>query len=188
MANVRLTPEQCQGDDLPPLCARCGRPAVDRVERAFAWHPPWLGVFILLGVLPGVVLMIYHTRRRTVRLPMCDRHRRHWKNPALATLIGLPVCVALMPLGAVVFRTPGVTVAGVYLFLAGVVGIAVWNGRLIRPDRIDADGIVLAGVHQEFADAVKESRDERPARGYDEYDDEEPTRRRPNRYDIDVDE
>ncbi|QEL14428.1 DUF2254 domain-containing protein [Limnoglobus roseus] len=192
MATVRLTKDQCQRDELPGLCARCGRPASTHIDRTFAWNPPWVGVFLLAGILPGVILLFATQRRLRVRLPMCERHLRHWRSPTTFTWIGLPVCLGiivfgLFVLGEIHHGASPVANAGVFTFLAWIAVVGVWHSRLIRPERIDANGIVLTGVAEEFADAVEAMREEStPTRDYGEYDDEDrPARPRRNRYEGD---
>ena len=58
--------------------------------------------------------------------------------------------------------------------------LGIWSSRLIRPERITKDEMLLAGVCLPFAEAAKELRDG------DEPD--EPAEPRRNRYDVDVDE
>jgi hypothetical protein len=70
MARVQLGRYEIEHEDLPNLCLRCGRPAVVHKSRRFAWHPPWVGLLLLAGLIPyAVVALIF--ARDTGKRPRC---------------------------------------------------------------------------------------------------------------------
>lgn len=180
MVTVRLTREQCAADRLPPLCARCGEPADGRVARTFTWHPSWVGVFFLLLIVPGLLLMLALRKSMRVRVPLCDRHRWHWTLPPLFAGVALALCVLAVLAAVYAGNGPQTPRAAAYGFLVCLIVLGVWNNRLIRPERITADDMLLGNVCKPFAEAAKVLRDG------DEPD--EPAEPRRNRYDVDVEE
>ena len=48
MATVKLTEYECRKNLLPKVCMFCGEPAVERKQKNFAWHPPWVCILILV--------------------------------------------------------------------------------------------------------------------------------------------
>lgn len=184
MVTVRLTREQCENDRLPSICARCGEPTTGRVARTFTWHPPWVGVFLLLLVVPGLLLMLALRKSMRVRVPLCDRHGRHWSSPAVFAGVSLPLCALVVIGGLYADLDSDIMRLGAFAFLGCLMVSGVWQSRLIRPERITSAEMLLANVCMPFAEAAKALRDGE-GRVYGDFDDE-PTRPRRNRYDVDV--
>src|SRR3954447_19514028 len=78
MATVRLTWHEVSEGLLPPVCMKCGAPSTGHAKKTFSWHPPWVIVLILGGLLPWAIVAAILTKRMTVRAPMCPAHRSHW--------------------------------------------------------------------------------------------------------------
>jgi hypothetical protein len=185
MARIRLGRYEVEEYELPRVCARCGKKAVAFPKKSFAWHPPWVIVFVFVGLLVYVVLALVLTKRMTVPLPLCERHRSYWRNRALflyggllaVVLLGIVGLVAASVLddrgdnhamGAVCFIVGGIFV--LWLFPAAIV-----SASGIRPQEITDRSITLAGLSEDFVDTVREER-----RG-DEEEDDRPRRRRSRR-------
>src|SRR5215510_6794336 len=125
---------------LPPCCIKCGRPAdVKLLRRRFSWHPSWVYIFVLIGLLIYVILAAALSKRTALQLPLCSAHFEKYKT--------LRILAAVLLLGAI----PEMVLAGAYLpdtymgwgifagalaFVAGLVCLVTFNGML-RINRID---------------------------------------------------
>lgn len=92
MAKVRLRRYEIEEYDLPPVRAKCGARAVARPEKTFSWHPGWVTVLILVGLMPYVLVALILTKRMTVPLPLCQRHRNGGTAPSSCTAGCSPWC------------------------------------------------------------------------------------------------
>ena len=159
MAKIRVYRYECDGEDFPRLCMRCGEPADCDVSQKFAWMPSWVFVFILLGLLPLLVAALITRKTMRVVAPMCERHAGHWRVRKLYVWFGLLFWVACgIALVAFSDRVPKDTMA--YLVIAGFGGVFVWlisaavfANAAIKPAVIRDKGIDLVNVHRDFADA-----------------------------------
>src|SRR5262245_66176532 len=94
MPKVQLSREEAEDGHLPEICMQCGAQAWKQWPKAFSWYPPWVGVLILGGVLPFVIVAAVLTKRMTVRAPLCDEHLNHWS--WRAWFVGLSVAVFIV--------------------------------------------------------------------------------------------
>src|SRR5437762_8797314 len=78
MAQVTLRDPEWPGYELPPVCMRCGAEATVCKAKRFTWYPPWVNLLILAGLIPYAVVVAILTKRLTVSVPLCGRHRFHW--------------------------------------------------------------------------------------------------------------
>ena len=179
MARVVLTRYEVDGNRLPAVCIRCGRPSDLTLERRFSWHPPWIDTLIVLGlilftplVIVGIVLAATQTKRMYVEVPLCTRHRNHWRWRAWFVYGGL-VAVILLAAGTIAFLVvasdrPN---ADLQYFAAwtcggaGVVGV-VWliaaaliEKGTIRASEITDETIALSRVSPDFKSAAQAERD-----------------------------
>jgi hypothetical protein len=161
VATIRVYHDEKDGGDFPPLCMRCGADAEASVPQKFAWMPPWVHVFILLGLLPWLLAAALTRRTMRVTAPMCARHVNHWLSRKLYIGLGLLWWIGF----AIVFAVfadhlPKDAVAPIGA--AALVGALVWlligvvlAHRAIRAAEIRESGIELANVNKEFARAWK---------------------------------
>ncbi|QEL14429.1 hypothetical protein [Limnoglobus roseus] len=185
MPNLRLPRAHCDRDDLPSICAKCGREETTLVSRTFTWCPSWVFIFIIFGgLLPLLIVYFIARKRMRVNVPLCDEHAGGWKRAALFGWTSVLGCVALLIVGLTVADQVGPIVAmvGGVGFVVCLIALAVWNMFLIRPTKITKEDITLAGVCQEFADEAKELRsryddDDDRRDAYGDYDDDRPQRR-----------
>ena len=178
MSNVRITEFECRKNLLPDVCMFCGRRAVDRKKRTFAWHPPWVWILILAGILVAAIVAMILTKRMTVRVPVCNEHEGFWRRRNL--IIGLSflaMVVAEVVLIAIsVSLPPGqnndpggfICLGGTAMFLGWLVLVAIYSTRGIRPTEITDRFIRLTGVHRDFIDALEDDR-ERDQQEEDDY-------------------
>jgi hypothetical protein len=193
MADVRLRLGEADGR-LPDVCMCCGEAASDTNRRNMTWTPPWVGILILAGWLPYIIVAAIMSKTATVHVPLCERHQSHWLNRnliiwgsfVLFLLIGVAGFVVAASLpgrdGENVF--PFVCLGSVVFFVIWLVITVVCQSTAIRPKEITDEDITISGVCEEFIEAVDEARAERRARKRarrreeDEEDDEPRSRRR----------
>jgi hypothetical protein len=130
---------------LPHVCVRCGHPSDTFVEKKFAW---WI------------------TRRMSVKLPVCNRHRNPWRASQLFAAVML-VYLIVGPFAAISASALAEKELGrgnpvrIGILIGWFVGAIVFIGllllmrrRTILPRRITADEITLWGVCRNFADRL----------------------------------
>ncbi len=138
---------------LPAICIKCGRPAEPQpVNRRFRWHPPWMYVLIIVGLLIYVIVAAIASKHISIKLPLCRRHGEKYRTLGWAS--------AILLLGAI----PEMIVAGTYLpdsqqgygILAGFVAIAaglaclILHGSILRPSEINAQYGQFSGADRSF--------------------------------------
>jgi len=194
MAEIRLDLEEADGD-LPPVCMCCGEPATVTKSKSLSWCPPWVGVLILAGLLPYLVVTLILTKRATLQAPFCAAHQGHWFHRNLliwATfflfgLLGAALFALLILLGP---GGPGQDdlapfgcLGGVVLFLVWIVIVVAAQNSAIRPKEITDYDITLQGVSDAFVDAVEEQ-DRKRRKGrrqrfdWEDEEEEKPRRRK----------
>lgn len=167
MAKVVIYAEEADDDLLPDVCARCGEPATTRIRKHFSWHPPW---DVRTSLPIHCLNTVFDRRRFTVRLPVCEAHRGHWRSLLLFNLGGfLLLCglfVVAIRISNVPFkddhRIPIFWASLVLLFFLWLVTAAKMYNASIRPGEInDRGNLLLLGIASEFRDAVEDERHHR---------------------------
>ncbi len=170
MAEIRLRRYEVEEDLLPSSCMCCGEDASVHKTKTFAWHPQWVLVLILVGVLFYVVAALILTRRMTVRVPLCERHRNHFLLRAWLAYggLGLLLLVAVLAIALLASADRGasgealgftVCGGGALLGLVWLIALAIMQQAGIRPVEITDRGIRLANVGDEFVEAMEDERD-----------------------------
>ena len=152
--------------ELPELCMQCGAPATLHRSKTFSWFPPWLWIlFFFCGLLPFVIVALIVTKRRTLRVPLCEEHKNHWlwrQLLVLGTLLG----IGAIGIGATVISNVndgrgndplgGLLCAGSLILLVAwiILAIAV-QATSIRAKEITDRHITLAGVSKEFVEVYE---------------------------------
>jgi hypothetical protein len=167
MPTVWLDRDEAEYGDLPPVCMRCGDEATVTRDRNFSWYPQWVIVLLLAGLLPFLIVALLMTKRMRLKAPMCDRHAGHWFRFRLFAYGGLLGTIGLFFAGLFLLaandRTLNDVAAGVMIvsgigFLICLFVAAFWQMSLIRAIEITDDDMRLAGVSEEFKEAVREQR------------------------------
>jgi hypothetical protein len=169
MAVVRIDDPAGRRYPVWEVCARCGAAATTWKDKTFAWHPPWVWVLLLAGLLPFAIVALILTKRMRVRMPLCEDHQNHWlwRNiivfGGLFAWLGLAflafVSMTMVQWGNVLDDLGGLLCVGTVLgLLAWFVVTIVLSGSAIRPVGITDYAITLTGVAPEFADAVRDER------------------------------
>ncbi len=99
MASVHIHRSEAKGGHLPLVCAKCGDPAETTVRKKFSWAPSWVLFLLLVGLLPWLIATMIATKRMTVEVPLCERHKNHWSWRSWTVLLtlfgGVILCIAV---------------------------------------------------------------------------------------------
>ncbi len=207
MASIRLGRYEIEEYELPGVCAKCGDKAVAAPAKRFSWYPPWIVVLIFVGLLLYVIVAMVLTKRMTVRLPFCERHRNYWRNRALFMYGGLlGFLLAAIAFGILAGTIDNQNVSNIFgvacgvsavLLLVWLIVAAIMQAAGIKANEITDRSITLAALSKDFVEAIREDRradrdrqdedDDRPRRGRGR-DDEEGDRPRAKRRPADRDD
>jgi hypothetical protein len=154
-------------DSLPSVCMCCGGRATNSKEKKFIWYPRWIYLLLPIGGLPFLIAMLLSQKKMTVRIPVCDRHRRPWLGMQLFAAFTL-VYLLVLPWFLIYMSVQAEKIWGrgnpwsLVLLGGWFVGIAVLcvlmfllRLRYIHVKRITADTISLGGVSEAFAERVQ---------------------------------
>jgi hypothetical protein len=169
MAKVRLwiNPREYAVYDLPRVCMKCGADATTVKKKQFSWYPPWISALVVVPVA-FIIAALVLTKRQSVELPFCDRHKNHFLIRVLAGLGGLAAVLALGAVGLAVVASLApkqnnddyfgfVCLGWGALLLVYAVGIGVFSSlTTIRPTEITEREITLTNVSQEFVRALED--------------------------------
>jgi hypothetical protein len=158
MASVRI--RLADRNDLPPVCTSCGEPAATEKTEKYHWNPSWVGVFILVGLLPWVILLNLTRRTATLAMPVCPRHASRGKRAPRVFLTGIALAAATVAVGYVLQSVDDHLGSNVMIGGAGVLILAAVVAHLasdhpISAEVIDDRSITLKGVSPEFAAALE---------------------------------
>jgi quinol-cytochrome oxidoreductase complex cytochrome b subunit len=169
MAQADLDLRDVERHGLPMICMRCGAAAVVTKTTKFAWHPPWVFLLVLGGLLPFLIVALILTQRATIDAPLCDRHRGHWTWRAVFTWGGLfTVCAVvwllIMDVGDAnlweKWYYGWLWVGTGVLFLIWLVITCVLQATSIRPTEIASRRLTLTNVAPEFVAATTPDQDD----------------------------
>ncbi|HEY7313795.1 MAG TPA: hypothetical protein VH643_30880 [Gemmataceae bacterium] len=176
MATVRLESYDSEVHDLPEICMKCGAPSSVRKNKTFSWYPPWVGVLLLAGLVPYLIVAAIVTKRCRVEVPLCDQHKSHWLMRQLLVLLSL---LGLLALGGVFMGVAiaasdkgsgnnpvfGFVCVGWLVLMVGWIVLAcIVQYTTIRPSEITDTSIRLTSVSEVFVEACDEERPRSRAR------------------------
>ena len=139
---------------LRDTCVKTGEPASHSVKRKVTWHPPWIIVTILLGILIYAFLAIIMTKRAKLSFPLSEaayRNRRSW---LMRTWLAGLLCIAAIVGGFFLLVGEVSDALGVSLLIGGFVGGIVClivgqnTARILKPTKITDSHVWLKGVHE----------------------------------------
>ena len=179
MARTNVTTYETEHDLLPMVCAKCGRPAEDRVLRQIRHldcdRQGLLAAGVVIGLLAFPPLFFFVAFRLSekirVRIPMCETHRDDWKwrdlaekwfvIPVWAVTVFVFYAIALMyafkgDTGNAAAALVGVP--GAFFVLAFVENVIILFGAVKVSIPAKQNGICLTGVHEDFVAALAEER------------------------------
>jgi len=131
-----------RGALLPPFCIKCGIPTqTEPTKKTFKWHPPWIIVFIFLGLLPFFIAAAVTTKKLDIALTLCVAHQKRRKT---LLFVGLALLVLCIPVGISIGRVSPEDVgwyllAGLILFITALVVLLPMRS-VLRPVQIDEVG------------------------------------------------
>jgi hypothetical protein len=175
MPTLQLTREESEQGPLPQVCMECGQPAEHTVVKSFTWHPSWTILFLLFGLLPGIIVIFLTEQKCKLKAPFCSEHKNHWSRRNRVATIGfftlivlLGAAFGLMALiddkqlkdtvtGFVCFGW--LALAVVWLIISGVV-----QSKAISATEVTKESIFLKNVWPEFDEALRKARAEERAR------------------------
>ncbi|MEM6295043.1 MAG: hypothetical protein AAGA54_27470 [Myxococcota bacterium] len=124
------------GAPWPDRCVKCNAPAEGiRIKQTVYWHPAWMYLLILPGVLIYAIVAMIERKTYTTEVGLCPKHNKQRNmmraGAGLLTVASMGSCGAglSMEVGALL----GVSVA---LFAVGM-GCAIGARNLIRAKKID---------------------------------------------------
>ena len=133
-------------------CVKTGEPASQSVKRKVTWHPPWITVTILMGILIYAILAIMMTKRATLSFPLSEaayRNRRSW---LMRTWIAGLLCAVGFVSGF--FLLVNQIIFGVVLLIGGAIGgivclvVGQSTASILKPTKITDSHVWLKGVHE----------------------------------------
>lgn len=161
---IELRRDVAGSGDLPRVCMRCGAPADELVSKNFSWHPGWVFVLLLFGVLPFIIVALMTMERTQVLAPMCARHKRHWSGRALLLFLTLLIPVTVFVIAIVAENqvrpgqqsalSGGLCIGSVLVLAAWAIAAIVVQMTAIRCIDITPDVIRLTNLSPGFVDAV----------------------------------
>ena len=196
MPAVALTDYEIEHALLPPVCARCGRPAAGRLELKLRVLDGWRGMVAIPGLLigmfffpPSILFTLRLARIVRLRVPHCREHRlEHYRAARRSLRLLLPAwTAAALVLDACLIVETAFTGTGFscYGLLAALIVATIASGVIERPlvrlGGARKPGFRLTNAHRAFVAALIEDRardrvDNRDRRGgfgdvRDDYDD-----------------
>jgi len=134
---------------LPPRCVKCNAPQHgNRIKRKLFWHPPWIYLLILPGLLIYAIVATIIGKRALVEVPLCVEHRRIRMRDLLVTWLLIVFCLGAFGY-AIVASSGWWALVGLSLLFAA----AIYGGlrtTIVGPKRIDDQFVWLKGVGPEF--------------------------------------
>jgi hypothetical protein len=188
MPAIDLHLHEVEAGWMPSVCARCGRPGKYARAKTVVWSPWWVplvvfftGFLILLPFVRwlfiGTALAPDANRRVRLHLRFCKRHRNHWRWRAwlltgvLLASLGL-IAGGVIGLVAETSPEPATRMTCLQMIAGGLLGVVVWRVlatilalTAIRIKGVAGTALTLAGVAEEFCDAVAKRRRRKPKSG-----------------------
>jgi hypothetical protein len=139
---------------LPPLCIKCCTPTEGQpLKRNVTWHPGWVYLLILPGLLIYAIVALSIQEKATIYVPLCDKHRGK-RRLHLWLAIGIFFAsLACFFLEAYANRSSQGTFAmiGLLLLVTSIIYAVFFNSRLVvTPHKIDAQYVWLKGASPQF--------------------------------------
>jgi hypothetical protein len=138
---------------LPPQCIKCCSPIEGKpLKRKLTWHPGWVYILILPGILIYAIVALAIQEKATIHVPLCERHRaRRRMHLWIATIIFFASLACFFMAANARRDMEGFwAMAGFFGILISLI-YAVINSRLVvTPDKIDTQYVWLKGACPQF--------------------------------------
>ena len=141
----------------PPTdrCAICGKPASQTFDKKFAWHPPWVYVLILPGILIYAIVALCIQKRMTFQVGLCKEHARMYKT---SLALGWFALIGGLTLTIYGFASDQPAVAGGAFSVGAILAIIAFIGtRNVVPVFIDHEVGKFSGCGQKYLDEIEET-------------------------------
>jgi hypothetical protein len=139
---------------LPPQCIKCCAPAEGKpLKRKLTWHPGWVYLLILPGLLFYAIVAMSIQEKATISVGLCGKHRSRRRMHLWIAWLIFFASIAFFFIAA---NVPGREMPAYYA-LCGTLGLlisatyALVIARLVTPHKIDPQYVWLNGVSREFA-------------------------------------
>jgi len=145
---------------LPARCIKSNEPTALRLKRHLSWHPPWIFVLIIAGLLWYVIVALVMRKQATIHIGLSEDWMAHRRNRIIAAWMAALTGV-LMFIGGIALIEP-MEDAGVILMLTGIATffIAIVAGatlsRMVQVSRMTDTHIWLRGCCSEFRNSLPE--------------------------------
>lgn len=145
---------------LPNLCVKSGVVTDEEgITRRLQWHPPWIAITIIGGLLVYVILALVMTKRATVTFPLSEDEKRKRRSRLVTTWIvalgSLALIIGCIGGFATINRPSDEMVVSLLCGIgAGIVGLLValvvgqTIARILKPTKITDTHLWLKGVHE----------------------------------------
>jgi hypothetical protein len=130
------------------MCVKCGgQNNVTQIKRNFGWHPPWLYLLIIPGVLIYAIVASILMKRAMLQVPLCEEHRAARRRKLV---IGTILLVGFLPFGIAVTATAPdyagwAWLIAIAMFFAGLF-ITALAFAILKPSFIDDNVSVYKGA------------------------------------------
>jgi hypothetical protein len=157
--HICLSRTNCERGLLPPVCAYCGQSAIVSVIHRFSWNSR--------EILIPLIGFYTETLYADAAIPLCDRHKNHWRNRSWAGLGGF-VCLIVLIIGGLFLLSlipPDekelrrwvflcMLVIGVVGLFVGLIAAVIAHSTRMRAKEISEQSITIVGVSDAFVQAV----------------------------------
>lgn len=143
---------------LPPRCIKTNEPAETWLSRNLIWHPPWVYVLIVLGLLLYVVAALIIQKRATIKVGLTVEEAKKRSRTILIAWLSVLFGLGTIIGGFAVLSgdQPVVTlIVGLLLFLGGII-YGMLGSRMIVPEKITDEYVWFKGACPEYLDELPE--------------------------------
>jgi hypothetical protein len=168
VAAIRLTGHEVECGWLPRICMVCGEEATCEYRKKFFWQPDWAHWCHLGGLLLFMMVLSETTKKMTVPIPLCERHRNYWFRweslPIISVLTTFGICVVFLllaiaiPEQRLIFLT---AILAFYLLIIFEVVRRCMSWFRIGVAEISDTSITLTNVSRAFAIAKQTEQEKR---------------------------
>lgn len=144
--------------ELPPRCIKTNEPVQTWLPRTLVWHPSWVYVLILLGLLIYVIAAVVIQKQAKIKIGLTAAvaSKRRWAilTAWLLVLVGLGVFI-----GGFAILKEDLTVITVILGLVMLLGGIIYGmvkGRMVTPVKVTKEYAIFKGACQEYLDELPE--------------------------------
>jgi len=173
MAKLSLTRRELTSGELPPLCMKCGKTVRKPMKKTLVFWPPKVRAIVtFFGLIGGGVLglVAYFVMKNQIvripsKLPICDRHRNHWKLPFIVMFGSMLAFIVLMFGFLAIMSKQNSDLFPMVLMVSMAIGVIgafvglIMMARAIWIESVDGQKVMLTNVSEKFIAAIVEHRE-----------------------------